>query len=76
MILKVLICWYIFCAVVITMVLMTMRSLTHSKFRDDSGDRTTEIGYEEDSQGHDLGDPELTNLSREDPHVSTPSSNR
>ena len=63
--------WYIFCGVLIVAVLGGMRWLTHSRFRDDVGDKTTEVGYEEDSVGHDLrGAAEPTNDFSEEPHVS------
>ena len=57
----------------IFMVLLTMRGITHQKFRDDMGDATTEIGYEEDSEGHDIHDyKETTNDVKEEPHVTVP----
>jgi hypothetical protein len=61
--------WYVFCAMLTALVLFSMRGLTHSKFRDDAGDRTTEIGYEEDSEGHDLHGHEEANTPRQ-PHVA------
>lgn len=72
-----LVIWYIFCAMLISLVLFTMRGLTHSRFRDDDGDRTTEIGYEEDPVGHELNEQEsTTNDSPSEPHISVPATVR
>jgi hypothetical protein len=68
----VLIGWYVFCAMLISMVLLTMRGLTHAKFRDED-DSTTEVGYEKDSVGRDLHvHDETTNDDAAEPHVSMP----
>lgn len=69
-----LVTWYLFCGILIVAVLAMMRGLTHSKFRDDRGDTTTEVGYEEDPVGHDLGPTDETVIHEDEPHVSDASS--
>jgi len=59
------VCWYIFCGLNIFALGLFMRRITHSRFRDDRGDVTTEVGYEEDCDGRDLkeGVEEFTDQS-------------
>lgn len=44
--------YYIFCALLIAGVLWMFRVLNRPKFRDELGDITSEVGYEEDSVGN------------------------
>jgi hypothetical protein len=60
-----LVAWYILSGLNIVLLRFVMRRLTHSRFRDDRGDITTEIGYEEDATGRDL------NQQREDFSVNS-----
>jgi hypothetical protein len=70
----ILIGWYFFCALLIMMVLGTMHGITHSKFRGEDGDETTEVGYEEDSVGRNLHEyEEKTNDYVDEPHITVAS---
>ena len=44
--------WYLFCGVLIAGLLAFWRFLSRPAFRDELGDITTEVGYEEDSFGN------------------------
>ncbi len=46
------IAWYLFCGLLIFGLLSFWRWLNQPKFRESSGDITTEVGYEEDSLGN------------------------
>jgi hypothetical protein len=47
-----LVAWYLFCGILIVSLLGIWRWLNQPRFRDEMGDITTEVGYEEDSLGN------------------------
>lgn len=63
--------WYMFCALNIAFVVWMFRVLTRPAFRDEIGDVTTEVGYEEDATGRPLRGwfREVAGEECEDPHV-------
>jgi hypothetical protein len=61
--------FYVFSALCILFFLGFSRLLSHSKFRSDD-DRTTEVGYEEDSVGNLRGEDSDSKLDDwEEPHM-------
>ncbi len=68
-----LVLWYVFCALNIALLLWVFRALTQPRFRDEIGDITTEVGYEEDSCGR-LVSGYRTASSEEaaEPHIMPP----
>ncbi len=52
-----LVAFYMFCAALIGLFIFEYRLINHPKFRQGSGDITTEVGYEEDPTGEPVLPP-------------------
>ncbi len=70
---KLVIGFYIFCALIIKAFFFLSRVLGHPRFRSEEGEITNEVGYEEDPQGESAYTPEgpTAEISAEHSGVST-----